>query len=67
MSEEIKQQSWYSESWDLDPAVNAMMDMLDAIGNKYNGLKMHVAAQMLERCSLPRLSILTSWIWVNSN
>ena len=49
MSEEIKQQSWYSESWDLDPTVNAMMDMLDAIGNKYNGLKMHVAAQMLEK------------------
>ena len=49
MSEDIKQQSWYSESWDLDPTVNAMMDMLDAIGNKYNGLKMHVAAQMLEK------------------
>lgn len=49
MSEEIKQQSWYSESWDLDPTVNAMMDMLDAIGNKYNGLKIHVAAQMLEK------------------
>ena len=48
LSEEIKLQSWYSESWDLDPTVNAMMDMLDAIENKYNGLGMHVAAQMLE-------------------
>lgn len=48
LSEEIKKQSWYSESWDLDPTVNAMMDMLDAIGNKYNGLKMHLAAKMLE-------------------
>ena len=49
LSEEVKQQSWYSESWNLDPTVNAMMDMLDAIGKKYNGLKMHVAAQMLEK------------------
>lgn len=49
ISEEIKQQSWYSESWNLDPTVNAMMDMLDAIGNKYNGLKNQKAAtQMLD-------------------
>ena len=49
ISEELKQQSWYSESWNLDPTVNAMMDMLDAIGNKYNGLKIHLAANMLDR------------------
>lgn len=48
LSEEIKQQSWYSESWDLDPTVSAMMDMLDAIDNKYKGLKINVSAKLLE-------------------
>ena len=49
ISEEIKQQSWYSESWDLDPTVSAMMDMLDTIGSKYNKLKGQMATEMLDR------------------
>jgi len=49
ISEVLKQQSWYSESWDLDPTVNAMIDMLDAIGNKYNGLKDQMATEMLDK------------------
>ena len=49
LSEDIKQQSWYSESWNLDPTVNAMMDMLDAIENKYKGIGKCIAVQMLEK------------------
>ena len=49
ISKVLKQQSWYSESWDLDPTVKAMMEMLDAIRNKYNGLMTPMASQMLDR------------------
>lgn len=36
LSKEIKNQSWYFETWDYDPSIQAMLVMLDDIESRYN-------------------------------
>tara|TARA_R110002072_G_scaffold127647_1_gene265052 strand:- start:8901 stop:11144 length:2244 start_codon:yes stop_codon:yes gene_type:complete len=35
ISKEIKNQSWYFETWDYDPSIQAMLVVLDAIEDRY--------------------------------
>ena len=37
LSKTLKNQSWFSEDWVLDPTVDAMLQMLDAFQEKLNG------------------------------
>lgn len=49
ISDTIKGQTWFSESWKQDPSVMAMLDMLDALNRKFNQLDTPDEFQMLER------------------
>lgn len=49
ISEKIKEQNWFSEDWQQDPSVIAMLDMLDALNNKFKKLIDPSVTKMLER------------------
>lgn len=49
ISKKIKEQNWFSEDWQQDPSIIAMLDMLDALNNKFKKLTAPSIAKMLER------------------
>src|SRR5574344_1585438 len=49
ISEDIKGQTWFSENWKQDPSVIAMLEMLDALNEKYLSLENPDVVQMYER------------------
>ena len=49
ISKKIKEQNWFSEDWQQDPSIIAMLDMLDALNNKFKKLTTPSIAKMLER------------------
>ena len=49
ISLKIKEQNWFYEDWLQDPSVLAMLDMLDALDDKYKSLTNPSLAKMLEK------------------
>lgn len=49
MADDICQQSWFSEDWILDPTIEAMLQMLNAMDRKYRLLKQADPVMMLQR------------------
>lgn len=49
ISDNIQSQSWFSESWNLDPTVKAMLDMINALNEKFKALLSPDPVAMLRR------------------
>lgn len=49
MADDICQQSWFSEDWILDPTIEAMLQMLNAMDRKFSVLKHADPVMMLQR------------------
>ena len=60
MADDICQQSWFSEDWILDPTIEAMLQMLNAMDRKYRLLKQADPVMMLQRL-LETKAI--NWTW----
>ena len=50
---EIRNQSWYFETWDYDPSIQAMMVVLDDIANRYSALGSNSIWQEIGKTSCP--------------
>lgn len=53
ISEEIKNQPWYFETWDYDPGIRAMLVMLDDIEKRYEQLPVKPIWQILNHPHSP--------------
>lgn len=49
ISIKIKEQNWFSEDWQQDPSILAMLDMLDALDDKYKSLTNSSLTKILEK------------------
>ncbi len=53
ISEEIKNQSWYFETWDFDPSIRAMLVVLDDIEFRYDDYGLEDTWQVLKDDNCP--------------
>jgi hypothetical protein len=53
ISSEIKNQSWYFETWDYDPSIQAMLVVLDDIENRYTEIGWNSVWQKIGSASCP--------------
>jgi len=53
ISSEIKNQSWYFETWDYDPSIQAMLVVLDDIENRYSEFDLANVWQNIDNTSCP--------------
>lgn len=54
ISKKIKDQNWFSEDWQQDPTILAMLDMLDALDEKYKKLTNPSLPKILDKLLSPK-------------
>lgn len=57
ISKKIKDQNWFSEDWQQDPTILAMLDMLDALDEKYKKLTNPSLPKILDKLLSPKAII----------